>query len=272
MMTNDYFERDKAAALNALLEAQKNPTRKNVEKAAALAEVFAKNWIRKPDPQPPTAPDLAAKRDARLYRETLASLPPEQGEEFLATHGYVPTIRRLASEARRLADETFEKREAEWQDAEYKKVMWQGTLFRNNLPPVDHDKIFELSAVTDQRRKERQEARKQRELAAEVNDEELARVLAGFDGEEFEIFNRLQGNLPTPLQAVEQFIQSKAPNPLEGIDDTGTLYRMGMGGGEEEPFPWQKDLPTDISKVDDSETLYNIALRDSLRDEEKKGG
>ncbi len=191
-----YFERDRAVALNALAEAQRNPTAANIEKAVAAAEKFFKWQLPKPEPPAPTKVDLARKRDARLLAEELETLTPQERGVFDKLYGERATVRRLAQAAQVEADRLWEAREREKADAEYKAGMWQGQMYRDQLPGADYEKLFEQSKAIDKRRAERLEARKQRELAAEIHDEERARVLATMDREELAIFTELLNNLP----------------------------------------------------------------------------
>ena len=245
---------DKLAIERALREAQNSVNQGNLSEAEA-ALVRVEN-ILKPHQ---TETDLARKREERLLRETWKSLSPDQRAEFEKTQGHTATIRRLAAEARRLADEDFEKRETQGRNEEYEKGRWQGNPDRNRLPGANYDKIFELEAQSDQRRATRLEARKQRELAAEAYDEELPRVVASLDREELEFFYKLMDKQPTPLEAVTRFAQEKAPNPLEGITDSSQLYEMGLSSNKsnESPEIWGTNSAS-----------YNVAFQ-QMKDEIK---
>lgn len=261
MTNNPYFERDRAAALNALEQAQKLGTVEALEQAITVAAQFARNWYRQPEPAPLSERDLAQKREARLYREAYESLSEGERAEFEKQYGFSATIRRLAEEARRQADEAWEQRQLQWQDEQYR----QGRAVQHlSGAPVgtDWDKIYDLQEQTEQRRRERAEARAKRELAAEVHDEELARLLATFDREELEIFNHLMENQPTQLDALRAYKASKGHNPLENVNDPAELYGMAFSSRGVNP----ETLPADISGVEDSNTLYDIALKKALEE------
>ncbi len=217
-------------------------------------------WLKSPlHPQPPTEADLARKRDARLLAEELETLTPQERGVFDKLYGERATVRRLAQAAQIEADRLWEAREQEQADAAYKAGMWQGHPDRTRLPGADYDKLFEQSEAIDQRRASRLEARKQRELAAEIHDEERARVLASLDRDELEIFSQLMDNLPPQLERLRAFKNAAGHNELEGITDTATLYEMALQSDPATRRPAAP--PPDVSGIDDPKTLYDIALQ-----------
>jgi hypothetical protein len=274
-MTINLFPQDKqrlAAALNALERARWNPTKANLDEAEKLVEDATR--IVKAYVEPihgTTAPieTLAMKRDARLFREATAELTPDERADFEKSFGFVPTIRRLAQVAQQEADKRWEASMQDWQAKQIDADMAErqkNQLVSNQTAGTNWQLIQETTEQIEKARLKRIEERRERALTSETWDEELPRVLATLDRDEQSIFTRLMEGIPSDLEAVQAYRASKGKNPLEGIEDTVALYDMHTNPDKVQAAgraPKPAAAP-DVSKVNDINQLYDIALKQAL--------
>jgi hypothetical protein len=204
---------------------------------------------------------LEAKRQDRLAREAFATLTPEERDLYDQEHGPVAVARRLAEQARQESDRRWMQADEQRQKDEL--AAWL-TERQKTLPDGYRDngqagmkKLLELAEQGRGRAEQRLAARAKRELEAESHSDELHRFWATLDADEQKIFTQLLQAEPGALERVEQF-KASARNPLEGIDDSATLYQMAMSKPQREEY-----VPplAEIDSVNDSRTLYKMARK-----------
>ena len=202
-------------------------------------------------------------RSDRLTREQYEGLTPDERTKFDSLHGKIPTMQRLADEAKRQIDARFEKIEAEWQFNEL--VSWRKGL---SVDPrtagrAEREKIYELASLSDQRKKARLENRRRRELEAEAQPDAARRILSCLTQEEVEIFKRLIDEEPSSLERVQQFIEERTQvNEIEGIDSPRELYHRAAERMARPRKEQQIPKTEDIAQVESSRTLYAMHQRD----------
>jgi hypothetical protein len=231
------------------------------EQAASEAMDVVKNLLAQFAPA--TTQDLQAKREARLWRETWDSLSPEQQKAFEATHGDRANLRRLADEAKRIADSQWEQQQLAEQNKKLEAGRWEGQQFRTKSPSANYDKLVELSNELEQKREDRLRARRERELAAEIHDDEKSRLISTMTREEYDVFLGLLKNQPTPLQKLQQFAHEQGINPIQDVNNSADLYEIGLRNDSQ----FNHDEPKPIDSGTEVDQLYNQALKEMTKGE-----
>jgi hypothetical protein len=277
-MTITLFPEDRqkiAEALQAVERARFSPTKSNLDAAElALKEAtkIVTNYVRVDNggtmPQAPIEA-LARKRDARLFQEAMSELTPDERGAYEKKFGFYTTITRLAAEAKKQADVQWESSMQDWVQNQLDEDMRERQkmeIMPNHTVGTNYDLINRLQSQVEAARQNRQGERRQRELAAEVWDNDLSRVVAGLDRDELAKFNRMLETVPSDLQALQQFKAMTGRNPIEAIEDTAKLYDMDLNGTGAPAPAGREPVPpaADWRKTNDSSDLYNIALNDML--------
>lgn len=223
---------------------------------------------------------LEQKRLERLEREEWESLTPTERVEFESQYGPLTTLKRAVAHARRESDEHWMKSEQESQHnalIEWRKSKGtikitdqQGHTWEQESPISQSDvsrKIAELSQAGGTRAEARLQARQRRELASEAHDNDIDRIWATLDADEQKIVRRILGQQPSELEKLQNF-KAANRNPIEGIDDARTLYRIA-NQGPQRAEEWVEP-ESNIENVTDPKMLYKMARRQIEERQEQK--
>lgn len=209
----------------------------------------------------PTMADLERRRDERIYKETWESLTPEQQQAFTRQQGTPATLRRLQVEARRLSDEQWEAAQLEAMNKAQDSTRWNGQIMRDRLPGADYDQLERQAEELEAKRAQRLAKRAELELTAEAWNTEQERILNSLETETAQIFMDLLRNQPTPLQALQNFVEASKPNPIADIAESTRLYDIAA----QEQGIAQATAPR-FMEGGESDKYYDQALEDMMKE------
>lgn len=183
---------------------------------------------------------LESKRQERLTRETWDSMTEQERTGFESTMGDLTIIRTLAAQAQQIADEQWiQSEQASLQKTlvAYRKSLGrvkvrdqEGHEWTQDSPDTESrvsQKGAELGTASQQRAAARLAAREQRELEAEVHDDETQRLVASLGKEERQILAQLVKQQPSRLQRLQSYLAQNR-NPLAEIENPQELYQLAV--------------------------------------------
>ena len=248
------------------------PETLTTEQVAAIARAMrSRSSEPEPDYEAERVKELEQLRQARLTREALADLSPDELAAYQRENNPVAIIQRLAELARREVDEHWLRDEQErqqealvqWRKSRGKiKVTDQsGHTWEQNAPISANDEakmLAEFHLAGSQRAQERLAARERRMLEAEAHSDDVTRILTGLDQDERNVVKRLLAEQPSEIERIQQW-KADHRNPIADIDNTATLYRLATQKAKREEWI---EPTSNIENVDNPKMLYKMAARD----------
>jgi hypothetical protein len=227
------------------------------EQMAAIARAIRQRTGEpEPDYEAERVKELEQLRQARLTREALADLSPDELAAYQRENNPVAIIQRLAELARREVDEHWLREDQERQHQEYQE--WVKTQTAGIGSNGIYKKTAELAEAGSQRAQERLAARERRMLEAETHSDDLTRILAGLDDDERKVMRRLAAEQPSEMERIQQW-KGEHRNPIADVNDAKQLYRLAT----QKPKREEWIPPTaDIENIDNPKTLFKMAARD----------